>query len=66
LNAYDFEISQLFVCHTQNFCDSLETILSVIVLSCIVGKLVLNTAFCMAVIYGHCCSSWLDTGREYQ
>lgn len=67
-NAYDFELSQLFVCRTQNLFLQIfiEMIPSVIVISCIVGKLVLNNACCMAVIYGDCYNSWLDTGWGYQ
>lgn len=48
------------------FCQSLEIILCVIVISCIVGKLLLNIACCMAVIYGDCNNSWLDTDCGYQ
>lgn len=48
------------------FCESLEIIPCVIVISCIVGKLVLNVACCMSVIYGGCNNSWLDTGWGYE
>lgn len=47
------------------FCQSLEIIPCVIIISCIVGKLRLNIACCMAVVYGDCNNSWLDTGCGY-
>lgn len=47
------------------FSESLEIILSVTVIGCMVGKLVGNVACCIDVIYGDCYNSWLDTSCGY-